>query len=317
MASTVEDYLAQLKAALAGADPALVQDALYDAEDYLRSAVAESDGTPEAFAAVIEAYGTPDEVAAAYRDTDATVARVMATPKPVRAKTAWGRFFGVVADPTAYGSLFYMLLALVTGTAYFTLVVTGLSMTAGFIVLIIGIPFALLFIAAIRAISLAEGRVVETLLGVRMPRRPRTVGQTGSMWDRIKSWFTDYRTWTTMLYMVLMLPLGVTYFTLVVTALALSVSFIAWPLVSWILNIPFTQTFEYAYYVEPWAIPLFMLAGVLGFVLTMWLAKGVGYLHGMFAKVMLVGRFEAASIAPSGTAAPSAPATTPPSAPAE
>jgi hypothetical protein len=24
----------------------------------------------------------------------------------------------------------------------------------------------------------------------------------------------------------------------------------------------------------------------------MWLAKGVGYLHGMFAKIMLVGRFE-------------------------
>jgi len=35
---TIEAYLAELRAALAGADPALVQDAVYDAEDYLRTA---------------------------------------------------------------------------------------------------------------------------------------------------------------------------------------------------------------------------------------------------------------------------------------
>ena len=32
---TIPDYLEQLRAALAGADPALIQDALYDAEEYL------------------------------------------------------------------------------------------------------------------------------------------------------------------------------------------------------------------------------------------------------------------------------------------
>lgn len=34
--STIPQYLEQLQAALRGADPALVQDALYDAEEYLR-----------------------------------------------------------------------------------------------------------------------------------------------------------------------------------------------------------------------------------------------------------------------------------------
>jgi len=38
---TIEGYLAELKGYLAGADPALVQDALYDAEEYLRDAVTE------------------------------------------------------------------------------------------------------------------------------------------------------------------------------------------------------------------------------------------------------------------------------------
>ncbi|MDO8987547.1 MAG: hypothetical protein Q7V14_04920, partial [Coriobacteriia bacterium] len=61
MDRTVEGYLAQLRAALAGADPALVQDAAYDAEEYLRDALAETDGSEEGFDAVVEAYGTPEE----------------------------------------------------------------------------------------------------------------------------------------------------------------------------------------------------------------------------------------------------------------
>jgi hypothetical protein len=44
--------------------------------------------------------------------------------------------------------------------------------------------------------------------------------------------------------------------------------------------------------IDPWEAPLWFAAGILGAFLTLWLAKGVGYLHGMFAKVMLVGRFE-------------------------
>ena len=55
MADTIEGYLAQLRGALAGADPALAQDALYDAEEYLRSAAAEGGNTPDAVAAAIDA----------------------------------------------------------------------------------------------------------------------------------------------------------------------------------------------------------------------------------------------------------------------
>ncbi len=34
--TTIPAYLEQLRRSLAGADPALIQDALYDAEEYLR-----------------------------------------------------------------------------------------------------------------------------------------------------------------------------------------------------------------------------------------------------------------------------------------
>ena len=40
----------------------------------------------------------------------------------------------------------------------------------------------------------------------------------------------DVRTWTTLAYLVLMLPLGIVYFTVAVTGLALSAAFIGAPL---------------------------------------------------------------------------------------
>lgn len=293
MADTIEGYLAQLRGALAGADPALAQDALYDAEEYLRSAAAEGGNTPDAVAAAIDAYGTPEEIAAAYRDREATVVEALRKPAPRQNSTALGRFFGVLADPGAWGALFYMLLAFVTGIVYFTVVVTGLSLTVGLSILIIGIPLAMLFIGIVRAVSLAEGRIVEGLLGLRMPRRPRTVGQSGNLWERIKSWFTDYRTWTTMLYMVLQLMFGTIYFTIIVTGLSLALSLIALPFAQWLFDIPMFVFADYHYAINWWAAPFIWLLGVLAFVATMWVAKGIGVLHGAYAKVMLVGRFDA------------------------
>jgi hypothetical protein len=79
---------------------------------------------------IASTYGAPDEVADAYRTTEATVRAALATPAPRRARTALGRFFGVFADSRSYTSLFYMLLSLATGIVYFTIAVTDLDVTA-------------------------------------------------------------------------------------------------------------------------------------------------------------------------------------------
>ena len=123
------------------------------------------------------------------------------------------RFFGVAADPLAYTSLLYLLLSLATGIFYFTWVAAGVSLSAGLSVLIVGIPFLILYFGSVRVLSLVEGRIVEVMLGERMPRRP-LYADRGKPWlERIKSMFTDPRTWTTQLYFLLMLPLGVFYVT--------------------------------------------------------------------------------------------------------
>ncbi|HEU4662834.1 MAG TPA: hypothetical protein VFS55_02255, partial [Dokdonella sp.] len=135
---TIRQYLDQLRAALGGADPALIQDALYDAEDHLRSELAENPGKSEAevLAKIATTYGAPDEVAGIYVDKEVQVQQALRSPPPPPRKTAMGRFFGVAADPRAYAALFYMLLSLATGIFYFTWAVTGLSLSFGLSILI-------------------------------------------------------------------------------------------------------------------------------------------------------------------------------------
>ena len=134
-------------------------------------------------------------------------------------------------DFRAYSSLFYMLLTLATGILYFTVVVTGLSLSLGLGILIIGIPFFLAFIGITRVISLGEGRLLEAVTGERMPRRPMHPGPAAGWLARIGEMLKDARTWTTLLYLLLMLPLGIVYFTVAVTLLALGLALVSTPLV--------------------------------------------------------------------------------------
>jgi hypothetical protein len=113
---SIDQYLRQLREELAGEDAALIQDALYDAEEYLRAEVAAHPDKSESdvLELIASTYGAPDEVAAAYRVTEAKVKAAMTTPRKV-AKSGAGAFFGVFLDPRAYTSLFFMLLSLATG----------------------------------------------------------------------------------------------------------------------------------------------------------------------------------------------------------
>lgn len=299
--TNIPDYLEHLRRSLAGADPALIQDALYDAEEYLRSEMAENPGRSEAevIAQVASSYGAPDEVADIYRDTEVKVQTALRAPPPKPQRTIFGKFFGVIADPRAYTSLFYMFLAFVTGIVYFTWVVTGLSLSAGLAVLIIGVPFVILYFGSVRVLSLVEGRIVEVMLGERMPRRP-LYATRGKPWlSRIGEMFSDPRTWTTQLYFLLMLPLGVIYFTTLVTLFSTAISFILAPFAVWFGYAAVSHDFD------GWMIlgyengilgssfglfwmPLLLVVGVLLLFGTLHLARGVGFLHGHLAKHLLV-----------------------------
>ncbi|HSD18316.1 MAG TPA: sensor domain-containing protein [Thermomonas sp.] len=290
--TTIPAYLERLRRALDGCDPALAQDALYDAEDYLRSELVANPGKSEAevISSVAGSYGAPDEVADIYRDTEVRVQTALRAPPPPPRKSSIGRFFGVLADPHTYGALFYMLLSIATGTFYFTWAVTGLSLSLGLAILIIGVPFAVLFVGATRVLALVEGRLVEVMLGERMPRRPLYTDKSLPLLQRIGAMFTDPRTWGTMGYFLAMMPLGTAYFTIAVALLATGAAFIGLPFAYWFGDLSHLQI-NFGGWIDPsspWIWPLSIVVGIVLIVAMLHLARLIGYLHGKLAKALLV-----------------------------
>jgi hypothetical protein len=318
MINSVEDYLKELKQELAGSDRATVQDALSDAEEYLRTALESAvndiahKSAAEALALIIERYGQPAEVAAAYKEIEkrtppAFGRRVLNEVKPMAPaaplapvppvppippapdnRNIFAKFFGVFAEARTWGAFFYIMLSMFLGIVYFTWVVTGFSVSAGLIILIVGLPILLLFLLSVRGIGLLEGRLVEALLGVRMPRRPQFTRKDIGFWQKIKNILADRYTWTSLIYMFLQMFLGIIYFSVFISLISVSLWLFFQPIFGLALDIPAFVVDNYGYYTPGWLLPFSMIGGVLLLTATMHLVKLAGKIHGGWARLMLV-----------------------------
>ena len=292
MFNTMDEYLDALKNEMQGGDPALLQDALADAREHLSTALVvareQNAGLKEADAlkTIVEEYGTPEETASAYKEVERRTSPSLR--QSVKPRSWIVRFFGIYADARAWGALLYMLIAFVTGIFYFTWAVTGLSLSISFSIFIFGLPFALLFLLSVRGFALLEGRLVEALLGMRMPRRPLFSHQGMKWFDRLKALLSDKATWLMLVYMIVQFALGIVYFVLLVTVLSFSLSFIAIPFLQELLHEPFINLDGARYFIPLWSYPLFVLSGFLLWTTFMNIARGIGQLHGRLAKWMLV-----------------------------
>ncbi|MBC7878349.1 MAG: sensor domain-containing protein [Anaerolineales bacterium] len=292
MFNTIEEYLDALKEEMKGDDSALVQDALADAREHLTSALAAAHGSNadlnevDALKSIVDEYGMPEETASAYKEVERRTSPSL--KQTVKSQSWIGRFFGVYADARAWGALLYMLIAFITGVFYFTWAVTGVSVSVSFLIFIFGFPVALLFLLSVRGLALLEGRLVEALLGVRMPRRPLFSHQGMKWFDRLKALLTDKATWLMLLYMIVQFVLGVIYFVCIVTVLSISLSFIALPFIQEFFDQGAIYNNGVRYFFPTWSYPLFALTGFLLWTIFMNIARGVGQLHGRFAKWILV-----------------------------
>ena len=311
MNQRIEQYLTQLKRELSGCDRATIQDALSDTEEHLRTAldaaVATADGSSEtdALATIIEKYGSPNEVAASYREMErltplpfsrpapreqrsVATTKVSREPEPPDDRPFYARFFGVVLEPRAWGAFLYLFISMLTGIFYFTWVTTGMSLSLGLLVLIIGLPVAALFILSVRGLSLVEGRIVEALLGVRMPRRAVYQRRNRGWWPRFKDIVSDKYTWLSIIYMLLQMPLGIFYFTLFTVLISLFLLGFAIPVMQLIFSVPIFNINGVYYYLSAWLLPFTVIIGVLIGIAMLHLAKALGKLHGGLARLLLV-----------------------------
>ena len=304
MPRSIDEYLAQLRCALEGADRAMVQDALSDAEEHLRAECAARPGESEeaVLRAIAGSYGSPADVAAAYHETERTVQAAFAPTRPTATTavapqvSALRRFFGIWGDARSWTSLVFMLLTLITGIFYFTVVVTGVSLSLGLAILIIGIPFFIAFIGFTRVLALVEGRLIEGLTGERMPRRPVPAAPGGWL-ARIGAMLRAPRTWTTLVYQLLMLPLGTVYFSVAITLAALGVGLLGGSAVGLLQALGFEVVDGWQTIVdgkpltgiEALGVALASLVvGALLLTAMLHLARLVGRMHARIAKQLLV-----------------------------
>ncbi len=172
-----EQYLAALKYNLKGCDRSLIQDAMADAKEYFRTSMdviqSENENLDEnqVFQQAYDEFGNPEEIAEDYRKIDKYLSPRLGNDDAVDLRPWWKKFLMIIADPMAWGSVLYMLISLLTGIFFFVWVATGLSISLSLLVLIIGLPILGLYLLSIRGLAVIEGRIVEALLGTRMPRR--------------------------------------------------------------------------------------------------------------------------------------------------
>jgi len=295
-------WLGRLAAELDSDDPAVRQDALSDAREHLVSAYSELglDADDAAVASLLAEYGDPTEVADSYRAAErllhgqepiaatagAAIATAASDPEVGQAK-ARARWLTVVRDLDAWSAVLYMLVALPLGVVWFTWAIVGGAVSGSLLILVIGIPLALIYLASIRAIALLDGRIVETLLGERMPRRARATDLTGGgVFARVKFWLGDRRTWTSIAYLIAMLPLGIVYCVLAVVGLSVSASLTFSPL--WLAIATATAPAQPPGWIWLLSLPA-VFAGICLLLAVLHAARGIGALQGRFAKAMLVG----------------------------
>lgn len=205
-----------------------------------------------------------------------------------KTNSLWGNLFSVYSDPRTWGALLYIFVSLITGFIYFSWTFLGISFSLIMMILIIGRPVATFFLISEQGLVLLESRLVEVFLGVRIPRRP-LFAQLGLKWmERLKVLLNNKRTWLSMLYMLILFPLGWIYFIPFFLLIGSSLVVVLSPIFQIVFNYPLITIGTESIFLPIWALILLPIGGVLLMTLTLHLARQVGWLHSRYAKWMLV-----------------------------
>lgn len=330
-ADPVAEYLSHLQRELIGVDAAVAHDALVDAETHLRAAIA-AGRSP---ASAIEEFGPAADFARAYAGAPAPAHRAAAgaagaTPPASPAASGAVASAGALATlarvplvgvwfrPRAWSSLFYFLLpCFVIALATFVWVVCVGSLALGTLPILLGLPLAVFLLGSVRAICLAEGKVVEFFLGVRMPRRVQPVqvltpvGGVAEIgfWKRIGCWLTDIRSWLSLAYLLgnffvatglfaLFVTLGALVLMMVVAPLAQAAGWPAIHVADGDTEIRFlwerlTPDADGVVHLSTSTSVLSVLLGMALATATLWLALGTGWVYGQVVKAIQVARPQA------------------------
>ncbi|WP_223166914.1 sensor histidine kinase [Nonomuraea sp. SYSU D8015] len=195
---------------------------------------------------------------------------------------------GVLVDPMTWRAAPYLLVSVVFGLGWFVVLSFAVPTSVTLTIVWVGVPLAMATVLMWRGGAMLERRMLGAALGIRIqdPYRSRPERGVGA---HIHWLVTDPATWKDLGYLLMLLPLG-----LVEAALSAAL----WVATGMSLFAPLILVIEEAtggreYVVEDWtAAWVFSVLGVAMLVLTAYCVRGMAWLHGTLAVVLLGGSEE-------------------------
>jgi len=222
-------------------------------------------------------------------------------------KTALASFFGVVIRGQTYLNALYLLLAFPLGIFYFIYFVTGFSLGFALLIVWVGVVILGLVFAGWYGLIAFERWMAVAMLHEDIPPMNRRSLAGLSLWQQFTAAVTNPVTWKGLVYLLARFPLGILFFTILVTLVSVSGALITAPFYySW-----FHPQIEFGWngllFNPVWVIDtlpealLASLTGVFAGFISLHIINGLAWISARFARVML------GSISKSSTAAPSQP----------
>jgi hypothetical protein len=133
---------------------------------------------------------------------------------------------------TTAGNIAFLLLSFPLGLIFFLVTVIGFTLGVSTLILWIGLPILFATLVLVRGMAIIERRMVSNLLHVSFPDQLHyhDMPQRGFL-KRFGNVLRDPLTWTSMIYMIVKLPLGIISFTLALVLPIVSLSLTLLPLV--------------------------------------------------------------------------------------
>ena len=207
---------------------------------------------------------------------------------------AW-RLLGAPFSLRTWTATGYLLLSMPLGILWFVLIVTGVAVGLGTLVIWVGVPVLAGTMLLWRGAARFERLWVGLTLGADVPD-PYRPAAAGSLLRRWRVLAVDPATWKDLVYLLLLLPLGVLWFSLVVTFWTFALGLLTLPLwYRWApVSLGMIQVDGTAYPVSSylvvdtlaealWAAP----AGLVLCLVAAWVARGLGVAQAGIARALL------------------------------
>jgi len=283
----IQAYLSELAQALSQHDKALIQDALFDSENHLHEALNDLENPDKSINLIIKNYGSAENIAQYYLELESTENFAMCGKNLPSQEANTQHFYSILKNVQAYRGLVFSLLSFPLGILYFAWTIFAGITSVVTSVFVVGTPLLVLYLKSMQYFSLFEGRLIEVLLGERMPRRLSNVTTQSkqSFKQMIIAVVQQRRIWTSVIYMALKLPIGVMVFITNVVPSFFAIAFMFTPIIDPIMHaINPSVNLDLTIYWLPLTVPV----GIIGFIGTLHLTKWLTGLHVRFAKYMLV-----------------------------